>query len=78
MVQLMRCFAPCLLNQLKGIPISTIYITVQGLNQAGMRGVKGDEEYFTAGGNPMIKQIESKMFSDYMLQTRISVGYLIF
>lgn len=43
-----------------------------------MRGVKGDEEYFTAGGNPMIKQIESKMFSDYMLQTRISVGYLIF
>lgn len=49
-----------------------------GLNQAGMRGVKEEEEYFTAGGNPMIKQIESKMFSDYLLQTRISVGYLIF
>jgi len=71
---------------LLGVGIENVYfdhLTVDlslnmGLNGAGIRGIQNEKDYFEAGGNNMTRQIESKMFSDYIMLMRANVGWLIF
>lgn len=49
-----------------------------GLNTVGVNAIRSYSAYVGAGGNAIFKEPESKMFSDYIVFSRISIGWLLF
>lgn len=49
-----------------------------GLNAVGISSLVKDDRYESEGGNLILKKIEKKMFSDYIIYSTIRVGWLLF